>query len=803
MRVSGLALRYTAWLLAVTVPVLILPAIYFYIASGDATDRLTMQAEDQAVVESRLALQQRADDIARASAVYLSNQSGKTGAIEFGLAQLFPTDTQGAIEVVGADGKSVASTGSKPVSSAIEGQSHVSSGPLAGSLVTVSLRLDAGIARAAASDRVAGAVAGELSRLLKKTFFLALAVLLATMAVVWLPVRRTAAALAKATGRLWMIGATGSETSDGVAGSGIEELGEAVAGAERALRDLSVSRAFLDHVLDSIQDAVLVVTNTGKIRRVNDAACKMLGLSPGQIKGLSLKTLTPDTETGFFSTDGELKSVGESSLSASGGRQISVAFSSAPLQAEDGSREGDVVVLRDLSDEEKSRKRIRYLTRYDALTRVANRIQFQHKLQQAIARAKRNDIKIALLYIDLDRFKDINDTYGHPVGDRSLEIMARRLVDATDPGTLIGRLAGDEFAILLEGLPADQDLHPSLAATARTLLDRIATEFYVERQEIYTTASIGIAVCPDDADNVIDLIRNADAAMYHAKQNSGNTYGFYSAEMNANAVDRLMMKNELRRAMERNEFQVVYQPKIDLRDGRVTGAEALLRWRHPKRGEVPPAVFIPLAEDSSLIFEIGEWVLNKVCADYVQWQTRLAWPGRVAVNLSLRQLRQRDFIERIEQAFERHRLTPSCIELEITESTLMSDGEKTLRMLDRLYQLGLHLSIDDFGTGYSSLSALQDFPIGTLKIDQSFVQDAASEPDRGAIVTTIISMGKTLKMDVVAEGVETEEQLEFLRRHDCTYAQGHLFGEPVDADTYLAMLVDQQRGKRRLAALFA
>jgi diguanylate cyclase (GGDEF)-like protein len=462
-----------------------------------------------------------------------------------------------------------------------------------------------------------------------------------------------------------------------------------------------------------------------------------------------------------------------------------------------------VLVLRDLSDEERSRKRIRYLTRYDALTRVSNRIQFQHKLQQAIARANRNGVKVALLYVDLDRFKDINDTHGHPVGDRCLEIMARRLVDATDSNTLIGRLAGDEFAILIESLPADQDLRPALSATARTLLDRIATEFYVERQEIFVTASVGIAICPDDADNVIDLIRNADAAMYHAKQNSGNTYGFYSPEMNSDAVDRLMLKNELRRAMERSEFQVVYQPKVDLRDGRVTGAEALLRWRHPKRGEVPPSVFIPLAEDSSLIFEIGEWVLNRVCADYVQWQTRLAWPGRVAVNLSLRQLRQRDFIERIEQAFERHRLTPSCIELEITESTLMSDGEKTLRMLDRLYQLGLHLSIDDFGTGYSSLSALQDFPIGTLKIDQSFVQGAAREPDRGAIVTTIINMGQSLKMDVVAEGVETEEQLEFLRRHDCTYAQGHLFGEPVDADAYLAMLVDQQRGTRHLASYFA
>jgi diguanylate cyclase (GGDEF)-like protein/PAS domain S-box-containing protein len=803
MRLAGLALRYGTWLTALLVPVILVPAIYFYFAAGAATDRLTRQAENQAVAEAEIALQQRATDIARAASLYLADRSDRDSAIEFSLTQLVPADANGAIQVLGADGNIVAETGTRPSPPAVAGESHISSGLLAGSLVKVSLRYDPDVARSAASERVAGAVSGELARLLKRTMLLAVVVLLAMISLAWLPVRRTAAALARATGRLWMIGSTDNESSDGAGSSGIDELGEAVAGAEKTLRDLSVSRAFLDHVLDSIQDAVLVVTDRGKIRRANDAACKMLGSNQGQIKGLNLKTLTPDIDKGFFSGDGDMRTGGETNLSASGGKQISVAFSSAPLQAEDGSREGDVLVLRDLSDEEKSRKRIRYLTRYDALTRVANRIQFQHKLQQAIARAHRNDIKIALLYVDLDRFKDINDTHGHPVGDRSLEIMARRLVDATDADTLVGRLAGDEFAILLEGLPTDQDRQPTLAATARTLLDRIATEFYVERQEIFVTASVGIAVCPDDADNVIDLIRNADAAMYHAKQNSGNTYGFYSPEMNADAVDRLMLKNELRRAMERSEFQVVYQPKVDLRDGRVTGAEALLRWRHPKRGEVPPALFIPLAEDSSLIFEIGEWVLNKVCADYVQWQTRLAWPGRVAVNLSLRQLRQRDFIERIEQAFERHRLTPSCIELEITESTLMRDGEKTLRMLDRLYQLGLHLSIDDFGTGYSSLSALQDFPIGTLKIDQSFVQGAASEPDRGAIVTTIINMGQSLKMDVVAEGVETEEQLEFLRRHNCTYAQGHLFGEPVDADTYLAMLVDQQRGTRFLSTLFA
>jgi len=264
-----------------------------------------------------------------------------------------------------------------------------------------------------------------------------------------------------------------------------------------------------------------------------------------------------------------------------------------------------------------------------------------------------------------------------------------------------------------------------------------------------------------------------------------------------------MLKNELRHAMERDEFQVRYQPKVDLRDGRVVGAEALLRWKHPKRGEVPPSVFIPLAEDSSLIFDIGAWVLDQVCCDYAQWQRRLAWPGRVAVNLSLQQLRQSDFVRGVEAIVEKHRLTPSCLELEITESTLMRDGETTLRMLDRLYQLGLHLSIDDFGTGYSSLSALQHFPIGTLKIDKSFVRGASDAGDQATIVTTIINMGRSLRMDVVAEGVETEEQLAFLRQEGCTYAQGHLFGEPVTGEHYLGLLVEQQRGTLLLANLFA
>jgi EAL domain-containing protein (putative c-di-GMP-specific phosphodiesterase class I) len=333
------------------------------------------------------------------------------------------------------------------------------------------------------------------------------------------------------------------------------------------------------------------------------------------------------------------------------------------------------------------------------------------------------------------------------------------------------------------------------------LLDKLAQKFHVEGHEVVLTASFGVAVFPDDADNVIDMIRNADAAMYHAKQNGGNTYGFYSPEMNADAVDRLLLKSELRSAIQRNEFEVVYQPKIDLRDGRIAGCEALLRWRHTRRGDVPPLVFIPLAEENTLIFEVGEWVLDRVCSDFSAWQKQVPWPGRVAVNLSLKQLRQRDFVASVERIFRRHELTPSCVELEITESTLIDHGEKTLRMLDRLYRLGLHLSIDDFGTGYSSLSSLQHFPIGTLKIDQSFVRDAGQERNSAAIVGAIVGLGRSLGMDVVAEGIETVEQLGLLQRLNCTFGQGHLFGTPVSAERYVEMLIAQQQGAPAHAAL--
>src|SRR5438105_793974 len=367
--------------------------------------------------------------------------------------------------------------------------------------------------------------------------------------------------------------------------------------------------------------------------------------------------------------------------------------------------------------------------------------------------------------------------------------------------TVVGRLAGDEFALFVDGLSADADNRGPIAQLAKSLLTEICRPFQLNQQEVFLTASVGIAFCPRDAENVIDLIRNADAAMYYSKQNGGNTFAFYSPEMNAAAVERLMLKSKLRRALERDELEIRYQPKVDLRNGKIIGAEALLRWRLPGHGDIPPSHFIPLAEETNLILDIGEWVLNRVCLDYRQMQSKGGDPGRISLNLSLKQLRQASFILRCRSVFRRHNVSPTAFELEITETTLMADPQRTVRLLDELYAMGLHLSIDDFGTGYSSLSALQQFPIGTLKIDQSFVRDATDDAGDATIVRTIIEMGRSLGMEVIAEGVESQRQLEFLRSNACHYGQGRLFGEPCTAEDLLGLLARQAAGSAPFAHL--
>jgi diguanylate cyclase (GGDEF)-like protein len=380
-------------------------------------------------------------------------------------------------------------------------------------------------------------------------------------------------------------------------------------------------------------------------------------------------------------------------------------------------------------------------------------------------------------------------------GDRTLEILTERLHARAAAGNHHRPPRGDEFAMFVDDLAADADNRGTVAQLARSVLAEIGRAFQLQEHEVFLTASIGIAFCTRDAENVIDLIRNADAAMYHSKQNGGNSFAFYSPEMNAAAVERLMLKSKLRRSLERDEFLMHYQPKVDLRDGRIVGAEALLRWRLPGHGDIPPSQFIPLAEETNLILEVGEWVLNRVCQDYRDLQQTVTTPGRISLNLSLKQLAPGEFHPSFRSVFRKHGVSPTCFELEITETTLMADSKRTLHLLDELYAMGLHLSIDDFGTGYSSLSALQQFPIGTLKIDQSFVRDVDDDESDATIVRTVIEMGRSLKMNVIAEGVESLGHLNFLRRHHCGFGQGKLFGEPVTLEELRLLLARQQEDR--------
>jgi diguanylate cyclase (GGDEF)-like protein len=456
---------------------------------------------------------------------------------------------------------------------------------------------------------------------------------------------------------------------------------------------------------------------------------------------------------------------------------------------------GFIIAARNIAERKAAEQRIRYLARIDALTKVPNRMQFQHLIQRAVARATRHGQHFALLYLDVDRFKDINDIYGHSAGDHCLEALTERLSRLLPDRTVLGRFAGDEFGVLLEDVPREGDATVQLTNTARSILRELAEPLPYHGQQIHMTASIGIAVFPTDARNVIDLIRSADSALYHAKRAGGNAFEFFDLEMNAKAAERLMLKSKLRRSFERDELLLQYQPKVDLKTGRIAGAEALVRWDLSDRGIILPAEFIPLAEESNLILDIGEWVFDRVCRDFHGWQSQMVFPGKVAVNLSLKQLRQPNFSQRISNIFRRHGVPPGSLELEITESTLMENPERTVKTLDELYNMGLSLAIDDFGTGYSSLSALQKFPITTLKIDRSFVVNAADVADDATIVATIIQMGHGLNLDVIAEGVESTRQLQFLRGAGCDYVQGLLFGQPMSAEAFMRLLIEQRQGE--------
>ena len=442
--------------------------------------------------------------------------------------------------------------------------------------------------------------------------------------------------------------------------------------------------------------------------------------------------------------------------------------------------------VEDISQIRSTEERINFLAFHDALTGLPNRLLAQDRVEQAIAHADREGGKVGMLFLDLDNFKTINDSLGHGAGDGLLRAVAARLAETLREMDTISRQGGDEFLIILPNLPNADAVMPALDKVMHCLLE----PFSINGVEFTTSASIGIALYPDNGPDFNTLLKNADIAMYHAKNSGRNSYRFFDEAMNIDAQTKLGMANGLRRALERHEFLLHYQPQIDLATGAIIGAEALVRWRHPEKGLIPPNQFIPLAEDSGLIVPIGDWVLREACRQAVEWHLAGAQQMVIAVNLSAVQFRRGDLEQSVLAALESSGINPWLLELELTESILINNTENVLDTVRRLKALGVKLSIDDFGTGYSSLSYLKQFAVDKLKIDRSFIRDLTSDPEDAAIVRAIIQMARSLGLKTIAEGVETAHMLERLRLFRCDEAQGYYFAAPMTAEDLTSHLKD-------------
>ncbi len=547
-------------------------------------------------------------------------------------------------------------------------------------------------------------------------------------------------------------------------------------------------------VFESTRDGVLITDLTPRIVAVNRAYSEITGYDEAEALGANpsqLKSGRHDQsfyqamwasllETGHWQ--------GEIWNRRKNGEVYPQWLSISSVRDARGEPSHYVGVFTDISQIKQSEARLEHLAHYDPLTGLPNRLLAQSRLRHAIERAERHRYRIAALYIDLDRFKTINDSLGHPVGDELLAAIAERLRARLRDEDTLARLGGDEFLLVLEYLQRPEDA----ISVAASLIAVLAPPFQLaEGRDVYVSASIGVSLYPDDAGNVTELIQHADAAMYQAKEQGRNTYRFYTEALTVAAHERLALETRLRQALERDEFVLHFQPLIGARDVRPIGVEALVRWAPPGEPLVPPGNFIALAEETGLIVPLGDWVLRAACAQARAWMDA-GWPRLVvAVNLSGRQFQSRDMAALVRAVLDETGLPADRLELELTESMIMEQGRGAVATLTMLKDLGVRLAIDDFGTGYSSLAYLKRFPIDKLKIDQSFVHGLAHDSDDREIAATIIAMARSLNLEVLAEGVETEQQLAFLRLYGCDAYQGFLFGRPMPAGELAAWMADR------------
>ena len=537
----------------------------------------------------------------------------------------------------------------------------------------------------------------------------------------------------------------------------------------------------LSRAIEQSSNTVVITNTEGRIEYVNPKFSELTGYSADEVLGKtpSLWQSGDTADTIYDELWGNNKHGedwhGEIKNKKKDGSYYWATESMSAIRDDNGEITHYVLLQQDITSQKEAESQLNYLAYYDNLTGLPNRRLFADRLQQAMKDADRKERLVGVLYIDLDRFKNINDSLGHEAGDILLKEAAERLKGCVRANDTVSRMGGDEFTLVL---PDMVHAHNAMNV-AENIMESFSQPFHIDNISLFVTASIGITLYPLDDNDVDGLLKNADAAMYHAKDAGRNNFQFYSAEMTARAEERLQLENDLRQALAHNEFELYYQPQVNISDGNIVGMEALIRWHHPQHGLLAPDRFINVAEESGLIAPIGEWVLREACR---QNQVLLAsglQPIRVAVNLSARQFRAPNLVETVNQALKDTGLDPALLELEITESMLMSDIERVTRMLEELSATGITISIDDFGTGYSSLSYLKRFPISALKIDRSFIRDIPDNQDDIAITQAVISMAKGLGIKTVAEGVETREQLDFLKLYKCDLMQGYYFSKPV------------------------